>query len=438
MGASHNQPGAPRPRGISRRRVLALGATALPAGLLLPRGARAQEFSQAPLAPDEARGDIEHRFWKDLLDEFPLEPGEHPFDHADSGIPPLQTLRRMDRVAHAVAGHPSDPPEGHVDRARSTVARFVGADPHEIALMRDATEAMSVIADALPLEVGARVALSEHEPSSTLTPWMTLAREGRVQLQLFTPLPADSRLTRRVRDTADNAAAVVLSHVLPTTGDILPLADIVRDAHRRGALVIVNGSYGAGIRPVDVHELGVDVYVASGSGWLLGPPGTAFAYVRDELLPRLRPRYRRAVRAALPPEPQTTTGIDAASRLELEPRSPGEAAGLAASLEWLEGIGIDVVREHATALAERLRGGIASIDGVEVLSRAESVRRVPIVTFRITRRPATQVTEWLLERMRMRVHRVETVPWNAVRVSTHLVNRHPDVDWLVEAVRTLA
>jgi selenocysteine lyase/cysteine desulfurase len=423
---------------VSRRRILALGAAALPAGLLLARSGAAQGFSQAPLAPDDARGDLEHRFWKDLMDEFPLEPGEYPFDHAESGIPPLQTLQRMDRVARDVAGHPADPPGDHVDNARQAVARFVGAEPEEIALMRDATEAMSVVADALPLEVGARVALSEHEPASTLTPWLTLAREGRIQLGLFTPLPADSNLMRRIRDAADDAAAIVLSHVLPTNGEILPLAEVVRNARRRGALVIVNGSYGAGIRPLDLRELGADVYVASGSGWLLGPPGTAFAYVRRELLGRLRPRYRRAVRASVSPESPVTVGIDAASRLELEPRSPSEAAGLAASLEWLDGIGVDVVREHATALATRLREGIASIDGVDVLSSVESVQRVPIVTFRVSRRPSTQVADWLLERMRMRVHRVEAVPWNAVRVSTHLVNRYPDIDWLVDAVRALA
>jgi len=411
----------------SRRQILALGA-ALPAGALLGRLARAQGFSQAPIAPQEARGNLEHRFWRDILEDFPLEPGEHYFENADRGIPTLQTLERMHRAATELASHAVTRVDDAVETARTVVARFFTAEPAEIALMYDATEAMAAITTALPLAPGAIVALSTQEPPSTLTPWVSLARTGRVQLRPFTPAPDAWRAA------LDGAAALVASHVDPANGDLLPLQDVCTEAHKRDTLVIVDGSHAAGIVPVDLHQLGVDAYVTAGNGFLLGPASTALLYVRAALLPRLAPMIRHAdnVLASAPP------GLSAAADLELEPRSPSLAAGLAAALEYLSGLGIDVVREHATILARALLEGITGIPGIEVFGTPTSVATVPIVGIRVTKRPYTQVASWLRDELAVRVHPVTIPGLNCVRASTHLVNRKVDIEPLVEGIRRLA
>jgi len=186
-----------------------------------------------------------------------------------------------------------------------------------------------------------------------------------------------------------------------------------------------------------VEPAEVDAYVAPGSGFLLGPQGTAILYTRASLLLRLAPRIRAAesvLDAGTPAKP----GIDAARVLETQALSPGLAAGLAASLEWLGGLGIEVVREHATILSRTLFEAIASIPGIEPLGTATTVAAVPILCIRVTKRPYTQVAEWLQSELAVRVHPVATPGLNCVRASTHLVNRKTDVEQLVEGIRRLA
>ncbi len=420
-----------KPSRLSRRQILALGA-ALPAGALLARVAHGQ-FTEAPLAPKEARGNLAHRFWKDLLEDFPLEPGERYFDHADHGITPLQTLEQMQRTATDLAAHAVTRSVDPVEAARTTVARFFGADAAEIALMHDATEAMLTLAESLSLPPGAVVALSAHEPPSTFIPWVALARAGRVKLRPFAPRPQAPVW----RAALSGAAVLVVSQVSPTTGELLPLQEVCAAARQQGVLVVVNGSLAAGMVPVDLHALGVDGYVASGSGFLLGPEGTALLYVRQALLPRLVPRCRRVDDTTTSDEPQTA-GITAARDFEVEARSPALATGLATSMEWLAGLSIEVVREHATLLAQHLVEGLAGIGGIELLTTPERAALFPLVGIRVTRRPYTQVADWLRTELAVRVHPVATPGLNCVRASTHLVNRKPDVEQLVEGIRRLA
>ena len=418
---------------MTRRRVLALGAAAISAGGLIARAAGAQQFSQAPLVPQDARGNLEHRFWRDLFDEFPIEPGPRYFDTAELGIPPLDALERMHRVAREVAAGAWANAAVHVESARQAVARFLSAEPKEIALAADTASAMGLVADAVPLASGATVVLTTHEPASSYMPWVARARDGQVRLRFVPP----TSLAAGDKGTLEGADAVVFSHVLPTSGLVMPVADICSRARAGHALAIVNGSFAVGMQPVDVNELGSDAYVTSGCGWLLGPQGTAVAQVRRNLLPRLHARYRDPTRDAAS---SSNTGPAVAEARELEPAAPSPtlAAGLAAALEWLGSLGIDPVRERATDLAKRLYWGLTQIQGIEVWSSADSVAQSPIVSFRVTRRPNTQVADWLLERHQVRVQRIDTRGMNAVRASPHLVNTPADVDRLIEGARTLA
>lgn len=418
---------------VDRRRALLTLGTVLPAGLVLSRLGRSQGFSQAPLAPPEARGNLEHRFWRDILEEFPLEPNESYFDTADHGIPPLQTLDRMHETATQLNAFAVSRRDDPVPQVRATAAQFLGAQPEDLALLCSATHAMMAVAMALPLRPGATVAISSHEPPSSLIPWVGLARAGRVQLRPFVPrLPWKSW-----RDALDGAAALVVSHVLPTSGEILPLQEITHHARRKKTWVIANGSYAAGIIPVVVSELDVDAYVTSGSGFLLGPRGTALLYVRDALRSHLLPAARRVDGLDSATQPQKA-GIETAADLELEEPDASRAAGLSASLDWLSAFGLDVVREHATTLAGHLVEGVRDIAGVELLSTDESVTACPIVGIRVTKRPYTQVTEWLRDELSVRVHPVATPGLNSVRATPYLVNRKSDVETLIEGMRRLA
>lgn len=432
---------APRMASVSRRRFLALGALAAPAGLLVQRPAFAQDYRQVPLAPPDARTDPLHDFWDSLAGEFPGREGLRYFNTAGLCIPPHDVLERVSAVAFEAADQGEPLRHEHLDAAREAVARFVGAAPDEIALVRNATEAMNLVARGLDLHRGDEVILTTHEHPGGAAPWVALKQDLGIVLRLFEPsfdLARDAEAIWRL--AGKRTRAVVLSHVLCTTGAVMPVAEIAAEARRRSVWCVIDGAQAAGIVPLDLHALGADCYLASGHKWMLGPVETGFLYVRQERLPQLHTRFAgvySADEAGWSLEEGRLQFMAAASRFEYGTRSPAQAAGLREAIEWQEALGPDLVRARATALAQRFRTAVAAAPGIEVLTPAQAVATVPIVTIRVTKRPNTQVAEWLWRELGMRVRLVSERQLNAVRASFHLVNRRPDVDWLAEACRVL-
>jgi selenocysteine lyase/cysteine desulfurase len=432
---------APAPAAVSRRRFLALGALAAPGGLLGRGASFAEDFRQVPLAPEDARVDPLDDFWDTLHGEFPGREGLRYFNTAGLGIPPHDVLERVAAVALDAAEQGETLRHEQFEPARAAVARCVGALPEEIALVRNATEAMNLVARGLDLRRGDEVILTTHEHPGGAAPWVALKRDVGIVLRLYEPSFDPARDAEAIWQLAGKRTrAVVVSHVLTTTGAVMPVAEIAAEARRRSVWSVVDGAQAAGILPLDLHALQADCYLASGHKWLLGPVETGFLYVRQERLPEVHTHYAGAYAADAAGwslEEGRIEFLPAASRFEYGTRSPSQAAGLREAIEWQEAFGLDLIRARATALARRFHAALTAFPGVEVLTPAASVAVSPIVTFRVTRRPNTQVAEWLLAELGMRVRLVSERQLNAVRASFHLLNRRPDVDWLAEAVRVL-
>ncbi len=428
--------------GITRRRLLALAPLAL-SGLALLRGAtaRAQDFRQVPLPPEAARTDPLHEFWDTLPREFPQREGLLHFNTSGLGVPSFEVLSRMQEVALESAMNGDPMRSTHLETARVTVARFLGAQPDEIGLMRNATEAMNVVARGLDLKRGDEILMTTHEHPGGAAPWMAMARERGLKLRFHEPrfdpaLDATAFWDRAGKRTR----GIVVSHVVSTVGAPMPVAELAREAHRRGMWCAVDGAQAVGVLPVDVRALDADFYVASGHKWLLGPVETGFLYVRQERLAELHPRFvgsHTTDATGYDLEKLRLEPLGSARRFEYGTRSPVQAAGLAAAIEWLEAMGPAVVSARAVALAQRFAARVSSHPGVEVLTPASAFQSVPIVTFRIPRRPYPEVVEWFQTRMGIRVRPLGERGLNAVRASFHLVNRTADVDWFADGVRVL-
>jgi len=428
--------------GLTRRRLLALAPLALSgAALLRAATARAQDFRQVPLPPEAARADPLHAFWDTVPREFPQREGLLHFNTSGLGVPPFEVLSRMQEVALESAMHGDPLRSAYLETTRTTLARFLGAEPDEIALMRNATEAMNVVARGLDLQRGDEILMTTHEHPGGAAPWLALAQERGLKLRFHEPRFDPVLDATTFWDHAGGRTrGIVVSHVLFTVGAIMPVAELAAEAHRRGMWCAVDGAQAFGILPVDVRQLGADFYVASGHKWLLGPVETGFLYVRRDRLARLRPTFVGShttdaggydlVELRLEPS-------GSARRFEYGTRSPVQAAGLAAAIEWLEAMGPDVVRARAVALARRFAARAGAHAGVEILTPASALHSVPIVTFRISRRPYPQVVEWFQTQMGIRVRPIGERGLDAVRASFHLVNRTVDVDWFAEGVRVL-
>jgi L-cysteine/cystine lyase len=245
------------------------------------------------------------------------------------------------------------------ERARAAAARAVGAEPADVVLTGSTSMGIGLAMAGLPWAAGDRAITTTEEHPGVLAPLDQLARRFGVAVQ---KVDADD-----VVSAIDEGTTVVaLSHVLWTTGRVLPLAEIAEAAHAVGALVVVDGAQSAGNIAVDAPGSGADVYAFSGQKWLLGPIGSGGLWVHPRMAGRLAP--------ALPS--YFTYGEDGvggelragAARFDPGSIDPVTLAGFAAALEWVEGRpgGRAAWLAAAAERAEAARALLAGVDGVRI------------------------------------------------------------------------
>ncbi len=178
-----------------------------------------------------------------------------------------------------------------LETLRRRFADVIGAQAEEIALFPSITAALTAVASCFDYTRRPKVVLSEMEFPTTVYQWSVKAPIG----VMLTMVPSrGDRLSVDVDAYAqaidDRTQLAVVSHVYFTSGAIQDIVAIAELAHARGALVVVDAYQSVGQLPLDVHATGVDFLVTGGLKWLLGGPGIAYLYVRQDLIKTLQPR----------------------------------------------------------------------------------------------------------------------------------------------------
>lgn len=304
------------------------------------------------------------------------------------------------RGAHALAEEATDAYE----QARMTIAAFVGAHPQQCVFVRNATEALNLLAYSfsnatvlagagvvaarqagfsgdprLVLGPGRSIVLSELEHHANLVPWQQVAAKTGATLRWLPVTPA-GRLDLTDIDqiiTADTAVVSVTAQS-NVTGAITPLAPIVDRARQVGAFIILDACQTVPNGPVDVTGLGVDALCWSGHK-MCGPTGIGVLWARDELL------------AAMPPfltggsmidtvEMTGSTFAPPPQRFEAGTPLTAQAVGLAAAADYLAGFGMARIAEHERRLTECALAGIAQLPQVRVIGPSDLVDRGGVVS----------------------------------------------------------
>ena len=162
---------------------------------------------------------------------------------------------------------------------RAAFATALDGDPDDMALTHSTTDGVNLVVWGLELAAGDEVVTTNAEHPGITAPLAELVRRRGVTVRVAEPTRAAiaAELTPRTK-------LVALSHVLWTTGEVLPLPEIAADAHDHGALFLVDGAQSGGAIAVDAPASGADFYTLSGQKWLLGPSGTGALWVRRERL----------------------------------------------------------------------------------------------------------------------------------------------------------
>ena len=241
------------------------------------------------------------------------------------------------------------------EAARVKIAAFIGAaDPREIVMVRNATEAINLVAYAWGRRNIGRadtIVLTELEHHANLVPWQLLAQEKDADLE-FVPFDDQGRLIQESYEVLlrTKPKLVAFTHVSNGVGTINPVAEMVRKAHDAGALVLVDGAQAVPHEPVNIAEIGADFYVFSGHK-ALGPPGSGALWARLELLEEMPP-FMAGGEMIREVHLRHTTYNEVPYKFEAGTPDIAAAIGLGAALDYLANLGMEHVRAHERDLTE--------------------------------------------------------------------------------------
>ncbi len=323
----------------------------------------------------------------DLRAEFPTldREGLVYLDAAATSQTPRAVLAAMDdyyahhrasvhRGVYAVAAEATDMFEG----ARHRVARFVGAEARNTVFTRNATEALNLAARGTA-GPGDKVVLTEMEHHSNLVPWQMTGAE-----LLWVGLDADGRLRLDELDeylAAGGVKAVAVTHVSNVVGTINPVAEICARARAVGAVSVVDGSQAVPQMPVDVVELGCDFYAWTGHK-AYGPTGVGVLQGRREALEALPPLIGGGHMIASVTK-EGPRWAEVPTRFEAGTSAIAEVIGLGAAVDFLSGLGMDVVREHERELTAYALQRLSGLDGVTLDGPLDPAARGALVSFSV-------------------------------------------------------
>jgi len=384
----------------------------------------------------------------------------HPLVYLDNASSAHRPVQVLDAEREFVAQHWSNVHRGvHTlsqestdayERARGTVATFLGGDHDEIVFTKNATEAYNLVAysfgnakagERFSIGPGDEVCITEMEHHSNLVPWQMLCERTGATLRWF-GLTDDGRLDLSQLDELVNERTKVLAfvHVSNLLGTENPVELLVRRAREVGALVLLDGAQSAPHQAVDVRALGVDFFVATGHK-MLGPSGVGVLWGRKELLDAMPPFMGGGSMIEVV-QMSASTYAPAPERFEAGTPVVSQAVALAAACGYLSTVGMDRIAAHEQVLTARLLDGLRRIDGIRVIGPDSVLMRGSAVSFTVEGVHPHDVGQSLDDlgiAVRVGHHcaapicRRYGVPATA-RASSYLYNTEAEIDRLLEGI----
>ncbi len=328
--------------------------------------------------------------------------------------------------------------------ARVKIAQFINAQPKEIVLVKNTTEAINLAAYSFvkpKLKKGDLILLTEMEHHSNIVPWQLIAKEAGAVIG-YVPIDAEGKLDLIDAGKMLNRKPKIFAfaHVSNVLGTINPVKKLVEMAHSEGVPVLVDGAQSAPHMKVDVKDIGCDFFAYSGHK-MFGPTGVGVLYGKKEHLQAMEPLFGggdmiKEVSFA------SSTWNDLPWKFEAGTPNIAGVIGLGAAVDYINKLGIGKIKEHNSTLVKYLLEELKKMSYVHVYGPRTSEERCGVVSFNLGDMHAHDVTSVLDEEgICVRSGHHCAMPLmeklgvsSAVRASVHAYNTRKDVDALITAI----
>ena len=328
--------------------------------------------------------------------------------------------------------------------AREKLACFFHAEnPKQIAFTMNSTESLNIALKGV-LNPGDHVITTMLEHNSVLRPLYELQEKG-TELTILKSNPQGALDYEDFEKAIkENTKAIVCTHGSNLTGNLVDVKRVGEIAKKHGFLFIVDASQTAGVFPIDVQEMGIDILCFTGHKGLLGPQGTGGIYVREGLTVRPLLCGGSGVQTYNKKHPS-----EMPTALEAGTLNGHGIAGLDAAVEYLMETGIDTIREREQDLMWRFYEGVKDIPGVKVYGDFSTRERCAIVTLNIGDYDSSEVSDELLMTYGISTRAgghcaplmheaLGTVEQGAVRFSFSHYNTDEELNTAIQAVKEMA
>jgi isopenicillin-N epimerase len=318
--------------------------------------------------------------------------------------------------------------EPQIESVRRQLAASFGCDAEEIAITRNASEALEICQLGMDLQPGDEVLTTTQDYPRMLTTWdQRVRRDGIVIRQITFPVPPPSMrdlVDRFERAITPRTRVIHCCHITNLTGQIFPVRDIVTMARARGIEVIVDGAHAYAHFPFTLQDLDCDYYGTSLHKWLLAPHGTGFLYVRKSKIEKLWP--------LMPAPEKMSKDIRKFEEIGTHPAANHNA--IAEALAFHEGIGGERKAARLRYLRDRWSKRLQAQRGITFFTSPDPRMSCGLATIGIAGLDPNKVVEHLWKTRRILVTPIVHAEFQGIRITPNVYTTLREVDAFAESI----
>ena len=316
-----------------------------------------------------------------------------------------------------------------IENVRRRLARLFGCDPEEIAITRNASEALETVQFGMDLKPGDEVITTNQDYPRMITTWLQRQRRDGIVLKQITfqvPPPSMDYLKKRIEENITPRTRVIhICHMTNRTGQIFPVKQICRMARERGIEVIVDGAHSFAQFPFQQSDLECDYFGTSLHKWLLAPIGTGMLYVKRNKIPKIWPMMGA--------DDSLHEDIRKFEQIGTHPASQRNAITEAANFH--ESIGVERKAERFRYLRRRWSDRLRQLPGVKILNSEDPEQSCGIGLISVESLPAEKLVEHLWAKYRIWTTPIVTPgEYQGLRITPNVYTTLEEIDTFAEAM----